>query len=78
LRFRGRGPGMMPLPVVSHVLLLLVACHVFLHSRRYVPRVVLRYASAGVDAVPGLPYCAKAGGDMSSAAIIIPGTVNLM
>lgn len=41
------GLGVVPLPVVRHVFLLLVACHVFLHSRRYVPRVVLRYASAG-------------------------------
>ena len=32
--------------VARHVFLLLVAGHVFVHSRRYAPRVVLRYASA--------------------------------
>ena len=38
---------MVALFVVGHLFLLLVVFHVLLRSRRYAPRVVLRYASAG-------------------------------
>jgi len=46
---------MVPLLVVRHVFLLFVACHVFLHSRRYVPRVILCYASAGRRGIARTP-----------------------
>jgi len=32
----------------------------------------------GVEAVPGLPYCANEGEAMRSAVIVIAGTVNFM
>jgi hypothetical protein len=67
---------MVALFVVGHLFLLLVAFHVLLQSRRYAPRAVLRYASAGRGWAADTPYCAKAGEVTSTAVIIIPRTVN--